>query len=181
MESMHTMYAALTVLTLMGLALGYLLGMAAKHLQVEKDPVVDEVAAMLPGTNCGQCGLAGCARGAEAVVNREVPVNFCPPGGKLLAQRLAEKLDLTCDLSSMSDEAPAMAVIDPDLCNGCCRCYKVCPTDAIMGANKQIHAVFRDACSGCGKCLPVCPTQGLSLVPESPTLGRWHWPKPGLR
>ncbi|MBK1673946.1 electron transporter RnfB [Ectothiorhodospira shaposhnikovii] len=173
-----SLLSAIFILTTMGLLLGYGLGMAAKYLRVEKDPLVDEIEALLPGTNCGQCGLPGCPSAAQALASREAPVTLCPPGGKLLAQQLADKLDITVDLSAMGEEVPAFAVIDPDQCNGCTRCYKVCATDAIMGANRQIHTVFVEACNGCGKCVEVCPTQGLSLVPEAPSLRRWHWPKP---
>ncbi|MCG5515031.1 MULTISPECIES: RnfABCDGE type electron transport complex subunit B [unclassified Ectothiorhodospira] len=175
------MYAAIVVLTAMGLLLGYALGMAAKYLKVEKDPLVDEIEAMLPGTNCGQCGLPGCPSAAQALAAHEAPVTLCPPGGKALAQQLADKLSVSVDLSGMEEEAPVFARIKEDQCNGCTRCYKVCATDAIMGANRQIHTVFTEACNGCGKCVEVCPTNGLVLVPDPPTLRTWRWSKPEAR
>ena len=42
------------------------------------------------------------------------------------------------------------AQLDQAKCIGCGRCYKVCPTDAILGAAKHIHAVFKEACTACG-------------------------------
>jgi Na+-translocating ferredoxin:NAD+ oxidoreductase RNF subunit RnfB len=44
-------------------------------------------------------------------------------------------------------------MVAEELCIGCCRCSKVCPTDAIVGAAKQIHNVLREACTGCSSCV----------------------------
>ncbi len=46
--------------------------------------------------------------------------------------------------------------IDPDKCKGCTLCAKKCPTDAIVGARKQLHYIIADKCIGCGTCLDVC-------------------------
>jgi electron transport complex protein RnfB len=64
------------------------------------------------------------------------------------------------------------------LCIGCCRCSKVCPTDALIGAAKQIHNVLREACTGCSNCVDKCPTEALSMKPVPVTLQHWIWPKP---
>ena len=65
-----------------------------------------------------------------------------------------------------------------ELCIGCCRCSKVCPTDAILGAAKQIHNVFREACTGCSNCVDKCPTEALVMKPVPVTLQHWVMPKP---
>ncbi len=171
------MVIAVAVLTLLGLTLGLLLGFADKVFAVDENPLVKEVESLLPGTHCGQCGFPGCAGAAQAMVDGKASVTCCPPGGRTLAQALAEKLGVEADLSDMASE-PMIASIEPSLCTGCCRCYRVCPTDAILGANKQIHAVFADACTGCGKCVAACPEECLHLHPEQQTLDNWHWPKP---
>jgi Na+-translocating ferredoxin:NAD+ oxidoreductase subunit B len=62
---------------------------------------------------------------------------------------------------------PAVALIDEPNCIGCALCLKVCPTDAILGANKFLHTVIAGDCTGCGKCLPVCPTDCIVMVPRS--------------
>ncbi|MGQ0586152.1 MAG: RnfABCDGE type electron transport complex subunit B, partial [Gammaproteobacteria bacterium] len=59
-----------------------------------------------------------------------------------------------------------MAVIDEPNCIGCALCLKVCPTDAILGASKFLHAVIAGDCTGCEKCLPVCPTDCISMQPR---------------
>ena len=139
------MIAAIASLTSLGLGLGVLLGMAAKKLKVDTNPLVDEISEMLPGTQCGQCGFPGCGQAAEALASGDAPVTVCPPGGRSLAEELAKKLGITIDLSNMKDEEPIFAKVREATCIGCTRCYKVCPTDAIVGAPKQIHAVIRDA------------------------------------
>ncbi len=171
------MITAIFVLTLMGLILGYLLGLAAKYFHVEADPIIEEISELMPGTHCGQCGFAGCGQAAEAIASGETEVTCCPPGGKQLAETLADKLGITINLDDIANE-PLYANINSSECTGCTRCYKVCPTDAIVGANKQIHAVINAACTGCGACKTACPENCIDMLPEPIVLETWHWPKP---
>lgn len=174
------MLIAVGSLTAMGLAFGTLLGSAARYFAVEEDPLDAEVLAMLPGSQCGQCGFVGCSQAASALAKGEAPVTLCPPGGKALAEALAAKLGVSVDLSAMADEGPKLAHVAEEICIGCCRCLKVCPTDAILGAQKQIHNVMREACTGCGACVDRCPTEAMSMIPVPVTLQHWVWPKPAV-
>ncbi len=175
------MLIAVGSLTVMGLALGGILGAAARYLAVEEDPIEEELKAMLPGSQCGQCGFVGCAQAAAALARGEAPVTLCPPGGKALAQALAARLGVKVDLSAVADDdGPKIAHVREEICTGCCRCYKVCPTDAILGAAKQIHNVIREACTGCAACIDRCPTEAMVMVPVPVTLQRWVWPKPAV-
>lgn len=172
------MLIATLVLTLLGLALGTLLGLAAKYLSSPDDnPMVKEIEQLLPGSQCGQCGFPGCGPAAEAMANGQAAVTCCPPGGRALAENLARLLDI--DLSTLGESpAPQLASIDESLCTGCTRCYKVCPTDAIVGASKQLHVVVAKACTGCNQCVDVCPEDCISLSGVPLTLTSWHWTKP---
>ena len=165
-------------LAAMGLALGSVLGVASRYLAVEENPLEAELQAMLPGSQCGQCGYVGCAQAAAALARGEAAVTLCPPGGKATAEALAAKLGIKADLSQMSDAGPQIAEVTEEICVGCCRCMKVCPTDAIIGAAKQIHNVIREACTGCSSCVAVCPTEALQMAPIPVTLQHWVWPKP---
>jgi electron transport complex protein RnfB len=176
----NIMIAAVGSLAVLGIALGFLLGLAARYLRVEGNPLAEEVESLLPAANCGQCGYPGCGPAAQAVANGAAPVTLCPPGGRALAQALAGKLGVSLDMSSVEDNEPLIAGIDETTCIGCAHCAKECPTDAIVGASKQIHTVIRDACMGCGKCLAVCPTECLQLHPAPVSLQTWRWPKPAL-
>ncbi len=172
------MIAALLSLTLLGLALGFGLGFAAIRLKVEGNPLVEELEAMLPGSQCGQCGFPGCTGAAQALADGSAPITLCPPGGRPLVEALAAKLGVEANFSGMEDAVPQVAEVLEDLCIGCTKCYKVCPTDAIMGAAKQIHAVFREACTACGKCVDVCPTEATRMINMPTTLQTWYWSKP---
>ena len=169
---------AIVMLTLLGLSLGFALGVASKRFKVESNPLVDEISALLPGTNCGQCGFPGCPKAAEALVRGEAAVDFCPPGGKSLAEALAEKLGVSFDSSSMDNGPAKLARVNEELCIGCVKCFRECPTDAIVGAPKQIHVVMSNACTGCGKCIDVCPTMCLEMIVPETGLAQWRWPKP---
>ena len=65
------MIAAITSLLLLGTCLGLILGYASRYLKVESDPIADEIEAMLPGSQCGQCGFPGCSPAAIAIANSE--------------------------------------------------------------------------------------------------------------
>jgi electron transport complex protein RnfB len=172
------MIAAILSLTVLGALLGVVLGVAARLLRVEGNPVVDEITALMPGTNCGQCGYPGCSGAAAAIVDGSAAPTCCPPGGKAVASAVAACLGLSIDLSALGDEGPKIASVAEELCIGCCRCSKVCPTDAILGAAKQIHNVLREACTGCSSCIEKCPTEALVMQPVPVTLQHWVMPKP---
>lgn len=175
------MIAAIASLATLGLSLGLVLGYAARKLKVEGNPLVAELEAMLPGSQCGQCGFPGCAGAAQALAEGQAPVTLCPPGGRDLVAALAAKMGVEVDLAGLADAGPRVAQVEETLCIGCTRCFKVCPTDAIMGAAKHIHAVFREACTACEKCVDTCPTMAISLVPVPATLQSWYWVKPQER
>lgn len=173
------MLLACVVLTIMGVSLGGLLGMAAKYLsnQEEQNPLIKEIEQLLPGSQCGQCGFPGCSPAAEAIAEGKAQVTCCPPGGSALVETLAKLLGI--DMASLDAcPEPMLAAINEALCTGCTRCYKACPTDAIVGASKQLHVVMEKACTGCSKCLDSCPEDCITLATAPVTLNTWRWIKP---
>ena len=74
----------------------------------------------------------------------------------MVAQAIADHLGINLDAGE--DLAPSIAVIQEHLCIGCTKCIKYCPSDAIVGATKQLHAVMDEACTGCTQCAEKCPT-----------------------
>lgn len=177
---MHGIVISVLALTLLGGVLGWLLGVAARYLKVESGALEADIEAMLPGSQCGQCGYPGCGPAAAALAAGQAPVTLCPPGGRALAEDLAAKLGVSADLSGMEDKPPQVAHVHEHLCIGCTKCFKRCPTDAIVGASKMIHAVFADACTGCEKCFDVCPTECIEMRVVTPSVQTWYWPKPDL-
>jgi electron transport complex protein RnfB len=171
------MLMATLVLALMGLLLGSGLGVAARKFAVEDDnPLLKEIEGLMPGSQCGQCGFPGCSGAAAALAEGSAPVTCCPPGGVALAEKLAALLGVSLDAGQMS--APLLARIDAAQCTGCTRCYRACPTDAIVGASGQIHSVMQGSCTGCAKCQEACPEDCVSLAPQAPSLDTWRWAKP---
>ncbi|TCO71615.1 RnfABCDGE type electron transport complex subunit B [Rhodovulum euryhalinum] len=176
------MIHAAVSMSALGLGLGLLLGLAARRFHVETPPIVDEIDGILPGTNCGACGYPGCRGLAEAMAEGSAPVTACPPGGRDVALQLAAIVVPDADpetaLSGMAEAEPTVAFIFEDHCTGCMKCFKRCPTDAIIGANKQIHTVVVDACIGCDACIEVCPTEAIVKRVKPTTLRGWYWTKP---
>ena len=172
------MIAAIATMFLMGICFGTLLGIASKRFHVETSPIVDELEEIMPGTNCGQCGFPGCRAAVEAVAAGEAPVTLCPPGGGELIAELAERLQIEPDAGNIVDSAPLVAFIFEDQCVGCTKCFKRCPTDAIVGASRQMHTVVSDACTGCKVCVDICPTDAITVRALPDNLQTWHWPKP---
>lgn len=172
----YIVLSAIGALFLLGAVLGALLGWAAKALKVEGDPRVEKISEILPGGQCGQCGEAGCKQAAEAMVAGRLAANCCPPGGNSLALSIASILGVSLD--SNDESVPVTAYIDETECNGCTRCFKACPFDAIVGANRQIHTVITSVCTGCKLCEKACTQGCLSIEPTSTDLNSWLWPKP---
>ncbi|MGB0662544.1 MAG: electron transport complex subunit RsxB [Pontibacterium sp.] len=182
---MTTILIAVGVLLALAIAFGLLLGFAAVRFRVEGNPIVDEVDALLPQTQCGQCGHPGCRPYAEAIVEGEA-INKCPPGGQATVDALADLLDveaLPLDGDAELEPIKKVAYIREDECIGCTKCIQACPVDAILGAAKQMHTVITSECTGCDLCVEPCPVDCIDMLPVPETLGTWKWelPKPGVQ
>ena len=134
------------------------------------------ILAVLPQTQCTRCGYPDCEAYANAIESEEAGINQCPPGGEEGVQRLSTVTGLPALPLNPENgfEGPRhIAWIDEQWCIGCTLCISACPTDAILGASKQMHTVIEDACTGCELCLPVCPVDCIHL--ENVTLGNTGW------
>jgi electron transport complex protein RnfB len=129
----------------------------------------EAIDALLPQTQCGKCGHAGCRPYAEAIAQGKADINQCPPGGDELIRELAALLDVPyqpLDPAFGTHCPPAVAVIDEAACIGCTLCIQACPVDAIVGAAKFMHTVIADECTGCELCLPPCPVDCIVMQPQ---------------
>lgn len=130
--------------------------------------VSNAIDALLPQTQCRQCGYAGCRPYAQAIASGTAPINRCPPGGAELIAELAALLGMAAvplDSACGAAAAPAVAVIDEVACIGCTLCIPACPVDAIVGARRLMHTVIAAECTGCALCLPPCPVDCITMVP----------------
>ena len=133
----------------------------------DTDNRVNMIDAILPQTQCGQCGYAGCRPYAEAIANGEATIYQCPPGGRNTIWQLARLLNREVRPvdSHYGKEGPKkVAYIDENVCIGCVKCIEACPVDAIVGAHKQVHTVIADLCTGCELCVPPCPVDCISMM-----------------
>jgi electron transport complex protein RnfB len=175
------MITSILILTLIGTLLGLMLSTVNHLLPYAEDPLIARITELLPGTQCGQCGYAGCGQAAAALIESKAPLTLCPPGGPSMARQLAQALDRPLDQSaSTTTRLPSFARVVPELCIGCTKCIQECPTDAIVGAPKQLHVVLNQACNGCGACVDACPTEGILLAEMAFNLSNWRWSKPPL-
>ncbi|MEI7516098.1 MAG: RnfABCDGE type electron transport complex subunit B [Betaproteobacteria bacterium] len=120
----------------------------------------------LPQTQCTRCGYPDCAAYAQAMAQGEADINQCPPGGAEGVGRLAAILELPAKALNpeFGLEGPrSIAFVDEAWCIGCTLCIDACPTDAIFGTNKRMHAVIEAYCTGCELCLPACPVDCIGL------------------
>ena len=168
---------AIAVMALGAVVLGAALGYASIKFKVEGDPLVEKIEAILPQTQCGQCGYPGCKPYAEAIANGE-EINKCPPGGAEGVQRLADLLGREVKPLDAEEKPKQVAVIDENTCIGCTLCIQSCPVDAIVGAAKQMHTILAQQCTGCELCLPPCPVECISMQALGENIETWKWQYP---
>ena len=132
----------------------------------------DRIDALLPQTQCTRCGYAGCRPYAEAIVAGAADVNRCPPGGEETIAALASLLGrepIPLDTARGTPGPLRVARIDERACIGCTLCIAACPVDAIIGAQKRMHAVLESLCSGCELCVAPCPVDCITMAPAART------------
>lgn len=160
--------AALLGMVSLAAFFGLLILWVSRKFKVEGNPIVEQINAILPQTQCGQCNFPGCKPYAQAIASGEAPINQCPPGGQEGIKKLAELLDvevLELNPENGAEEADQVVeIVEPD-CIGCTKCIQVCPVDAIVGTAKQMHTVILDECTGCDLCIPSCPVDCIIKIP----------------
>ncbi len=174
---------ALGGMVLLATAFGCLIVWVSRRFKVAGNPIVEEINAILPQTQCGQCNYPGCKPYAEAIAAGEAPINQCPPGGQEGIKKLADLLDvevLELNPENGQEEVDQVVeIVEPD-CIGCTKCIQVCPVDAIVGAAKHMHTVILDECTGCDLCIPACPVDCIIKIPAPMPTTLQRNPKPDL-
>lgn len=153
---------------------------------MSRPSLVDAIDSLLPQTQCGLCGHAGCRPYAEAIAAGAAQINQCPPGGSEVIEELATLLGtatLPLNTAHGMTTDPVIAVIDEAACIGCTLCIAACPVDAIVGARQLMHTVIAAECTGCALCQPPCPVDCIVMLPtgvprdravQKTDARRWH-------
>lgn len=130
--------------------------------------LVDRLDAVLPQTQCAECGFDGCRPYAEAIAAGRETIEKCPPGGTETLDALAKILNQDpapyLNEVSANTRAPSFARVVEAECIGCTKCIQACPVDAIIGTGKLMHSVIEIECTGCELCVPACPTDCIELI-----------------
>jgi electron transport complex protein RnfB len=129
---------------------------------------IDQINAILPQTQCGQCGYKGCRPYAEAIALGQADINQCPPGGGEGILELARLLGLKAKPLNPefgAQKPKQVAFIIEEDCIGCVKCIAACPVDAILGAAKLMHTVIAAECTGCELCVAPCPVDCIVMKP----------------
>lgn len=173
--------SAVLLMLVFSIFLGAILGAGAVYFKVAENPLAATLNQLLPQTQCGQCGFAGCKPYAVALAQAEAPVNLCPPGGMEGIEKLAAVLgvDVLPFAAGVAVDQPKMvAMIDETGCIGCTLCIQACPVDAILGAAKQMHTVITSECTGCQLCVAPCPVDCIKMQAVPVTVLTWIHPLP---
>lgn len=186
---------AVMVIGGIGAAGALALNRVANKFHVDEDPLVFRVEELLPGANCGACGMKGCHDFAVQCVKKgQLDDFYCPSAGKEGMSRIAEALGCNA-----TDRMPNVAVMKcagtketktpleskyvgprkcaimnmtagdyecDNSCLGCGDCIEACPWDAITNdADTGIVTIHPGNCVGCGKCVTACPRHVIELRP----------------
>lgn len=177
MNNIITAGYATSFLVLISLCSGLILGLVQYFFTSEDNPLVEQINAILPQTQCGQCGHPGCKPYAQAIANGKA-INLCPPGGQETVDNLAKLLGIDAPTVRVTgkEAGTRVAVIDESQCIGCTKCIQACPVDAIVGTAKMMHTVITDYCTGCDLCIEPCPVDCIEMINIATTPETWKWP-----
>ena len=192
---MHLLIYSILLLGGLGLIGALVLYVTARKFHVEEDPRIDAIASLLPGANCGGCGLKGCRDFAtQCVACGNLSGIHCPVSGPETLARIASILGvdaqaqerqiavLKCNGSCQArpqqyvyDGALSCSVMDAVAvgtracafgCLGCGDCTTVCKFGAIaIDESTMLPVVDSEKCTACGACVSECPRHLLEIRP----------------
>jgi len=157
-----TLLYGIALLALLALVVTMVLSQARRLLPANDAVLIETIDALLPQTQCAQCGYPGCRPYAVALTQGEA-IALCPPGGPETQLQLAQVLGVTIE-TAVTSALRQIAVIDETNCIGCALCVPACPVDAILGAPKFMHSVLAQHCTGCELCIEPCPVDCITLI-----------------
>lgn len=177
----------------LGLTFGILIALAHRRLWVWEDPRIDSVTELLPGSNCGACGLAGCRAFAEGLVAGKIQPAGCtvmsPSDVEMVAELLGVEAGeahrrvarLLCaggcsaapprvEYRGLGTCAAAAAVAAggkgcPWGCLGFGDCEVACDFEALVMNGDALPVVLPERCTACGDCVDACPKDLFTLMP----------------
>jgi Na+-translocating ferredoxin:NAD+ oxidoreductase RNF subunit RnfB len=190
---MPALIRSVEILGGVGLVFAVFIALAYWKLRVWEDPRIDAVASMLPGANCGACGLPGCRGFAEQAVAGKIAPAACnvinEEGAALIASYLGvdagqankKVARLFCaggsnvavqqaEYRGLSACGAAASVAGGGKgcawgCLGFGDCATACTFGAITMNRFGLPVVDVAACTACGDCMKACPKDLFEIVP----------------
>ena len=95
---MEAIMMPVVILGITGLLMGLFLAFASKKFEVEVDPKVEAILAILPGVNCGACGYPGCSGYASGVALDGAKMTLCAPGGPKVAEKIGNIMGVEVEM-----------------------------------------------------------------------------------
>ena len=188
-----TILLSVLILGGVGLTFAALIALTHRKFHVWEDPRIDGVADLLPNTNCGACGQAGCHAFAEALVGGKVQPATCTVMGaddvldvasflgveageankrvaRLLCAGGSDVALRKADYYGVESCGAAVAVSGGGKgcvwgCVGLADCAVVCDLDAISMTPHGLPLVDPDKCTACNDCVVACPLDLFVLMP----------------
>ena len=188
-----TILLSVLILGGVGLTFAALIALTHRKFYVWEDPRIDAVADLLPSTNCGACGQAGCRAFAEALVDGKVQPATCTVMGADDVLDVANFLGveageankrvarLLCaggwnvavqqaDYVGLETCKAAAAVAGGGKgctwgCTGQADCEVACDLDAIYMNAFGLPVVIPEKCTACGDCVEACPKDLFTIMP----------------
>jgi Na+-translocating ferredoxin:NAD+ oxidoreductase RNF subunit RnfB len=179
----------------LGILLAVMLAVASKKFYVYEDPRIGEVEDLLPKSNCGACGQAGCRAFAEKVVEGAVIPAQCTVSSEAQRKNIANMLGVDAGVIEKKvarlacgggrhvaflraryaglKSCRAAATVGgggKECAWGCLGqgdCQVVCAFGAIELDLHGLPQVDTDKCTACGDCVEVCPKMLFSIQPLS--------------
>jgi Na+-translocating ferredoxin:NAD+ oxidoreductase RNF subunit RnfB len=191
--SLGTILLSVLILGGVGLVFAALIALTHRKFHVWEDPRIEAVTDLLPGTNCGACGQAGCHAFADALVGGRVQPATCTVMGPDDVHDVAGYLGieageankrvarLLCaggwnvavqqaDYIGLETCKAAAAVSGGGKgctwgCIGLADCEVVCDFDAIYMTADGLPVVIPEKCTACGDCVEACPNDLFTIMP----------------
>lgn len=195
---MTTTLIAITIMTGLGVFFGIGLAVANRYLKVEEDPRIEVLEEMLPNSNCGACGEAGCRAFAETLVASVNTPSGCTVCGQREIESIAAFLGVDpgkqvkrvarLHCAGGISEARQIAEYEGYAscraahlvggggkgcvwgCLGLGDCELACTFDAIRMNEERLPVVDVDGCTACNDCVVVCPRDLFDLMPLTHSL-----------
>ncbi len=190
---MTTTLIAIAILAGLGCLFGIGLAAAHRFLHVEEDPRLEILEDVLPNSNCGACGEAGCRAFAETLLSGVNKPSGCTVASQDVIEYIASLLGVDAGkqekrvarLHCAGGLAQATQIADYEGyescraahlvggggkgcswgCLGLSDCMVACTFDAIEMNDQQLPVVNVENCTACNDCVEVCPRDLFDLMP----------------